>query len=224
VSRILIVKNHSKFVYQGGDMVRDIDSVRDLLCQIEQDPAYDNTTDETPTLEGFGIEGHSEEEMAYDLCLLIREGFINGNADSGYQMPYVRGLTWKGHELLADISDPDIWAKTKEHTKVLAGVGVAFVWEVAKAQIRKNWDFSVYGIPCFRSAAALMPHLLRFRFRCSSCFETTDFPTRNSACLPFEFCGENCGESKDKPISSNMSWNMKTCQFFFILVLRYKPV
>jgi hypothetical protein len=131
-------ENHSKFIYKGGEMVRDIDLVRDLLRQIKQDPAYDNTIDETPTLESFGIVDTSPEEMSYVLCLLIREGFINGDADSGYQMPSVRGLTWKGHELLADISDPDIWAKTKEHTKGLAGVGIVFAWEVAKAEIRKK--------------------------------------------------------------------------------------
>lgn len=53
-------------------------------------------------------------------------------------MPVVNKLTWQGHELLDDIRDPDIWNKTKERAKVLSGVGVAFVWEIAKAEIKKK--------------------------------------------------------------------------------------
>jgi hypothetical protein len=46
------------------------------------------------------------------------------------------GLTWKGHEFLDDIRDPGVWQKTKERTKGVASVGVGFLWEIAKAEVR----------------------------------------------------------------------------------------
>lgn len=51
-------------------------------------------------------------------------------------MIIVTALTWKGHEFLDDIRDPDIWQKTKERAGSLASVGIAFVWEIAKAEIK----------------------------------------------------------------------------------------
>jgi hypothetical protein len=96
-----------------SSVVRDLDVVRELLQHIEQNPAYDNTSDNRPTLVELRMEGHSEEEIAYDLALLIRKEYVNGDAENG-SMPTMRGLTWEGHELLADISDPTIRVKTKE--------------------------------------------------------------------------------------------------------------
>jgi len=120
------------------DLLRDLDVVRELLQRIEQDPGYDNTSDNRPTLQELRMEDHSEEEIAYDLALLIRKGYVNGDAENGYSMPTIRGLTWEGHELLADISDPAIWAKTKERAKDLTQVGIGFVWEIAKSEIKKK--------------------------------------------------------------------------------------
>lgn len=118
-------------------MVRDMDLIRDILRVIEQDPTFDNTQERTFPLEELGMDESRYDEVNYHVTLLVTSGFVNATR-CGLDMPWVRGLTWEGHELIADISDPDVWAKTKERMKGLSGVGIAFAWEVAKSEIRKK--------------------------------------------------------------------------------------
>jgi len=120
------------------DMVRDMDLVRNILLRIEQDPTMDNTDYRSPDFEYFGVEQDRVEELRYDLALLIERGFLNGNAEMVYNMPAITGLTWQGHEFIADITDPDIWQKTKDRLKTVGGAGIAFAWEIAKAELRKK--------------------------------------------------------------------------------------
>jgi hypothetical protein len=121
-------------------MKRDMGLVRDLLLGIERDPQFDGTKMLSPQKpEDFGITNHSIEEVSYHLAMLIEEGFINGKTTGiriGATVPVISKLTWKGHEFLDDIRDPDIWTKTMERTKGLTSVGLAFVWEIAKAEIK----------------------------------------------------------------------------------------
>jgi hypothetical protein len=52
------------------------------------------------------------------------------------QMPIISRLTWEGHEFLDDIRDPEIWRKTKDRAKSVAGAGLSLLWEIAKAEIK----------------------------------------------------------------------------------------
>jgi hypothetical protein len=115
-----------------------MDLVRDVLRKIEQDPLMDNSDERQTSAEYFGVGDVRAAELKYDLRLLIENGFVQGNADALYEMPLVAGLTWKGHEFIADITDPDIWAKTKERIGVLSNVAIAFVWEIAKSEIKQR--------------------------------------------------------------------------------------
>jgi hypothetical protein len=121
-------------------MKRDMGLVRNLLLGIERDPQFDGTKMLSPQKpEDLGITNHSIEEVSYHLAMLIEEGFINGKTTGiriGATVPVISKLTWKGHEFLDDIRDPDIWTKTMERTKGLTSVGLAFVWEIAKAEIK----------------------------------------------------------------------------------------
>ena len=56
----------------------------------------------------------------------------------GMLFPAISGLSWRGHDFLNDIRDPEIWRKTKERAKGVANVGVGFLWEIAKAEIRSK--------------------------------------------------------------------------------------
>ena len=122
-------------------MQRDMDLVRDLLLRLEADPLLDGTRwiCLEPSELGFG--GRSAEEVGYHLTLLIEAGFIDGQVGIE-SLPILRRLTWQGHEFLDSIRDPDIWAKTKERTKGLTSVGLAFIWEIAKAEIRTKLGLS----------------------------------------------------------------------------------
>jgi hypothetical protein len=118
---------------------RDMDLVRDILLRIEQDPKYDGTAEfyyETP--EDFGIDGQTIDEVSYHLALLIQEGFIDGAVTSVVPMQIIRKLTWRGHEFLDNIRDPDIWDKTKLRILGLKSVALSLVVEVAKAEVKKR--------------------------------------------------------------------------------------
>jgi len=117
------------------EMKRDMDLVRDLLLFIENDPRLDGTLWLSPQKpQDVGVTNHSIEEVAYHLTMLVEAGFVKGN--TGMEMPAICKLTWNGHEFMDDIRDPDIWDKTKERTKGLTSVGLAFIWEIAKAEIK----------------------------------------------------------------------------------------
>jgi Hypothetical protein (DUF2513) len=124
--------------YRNREMRRDVDLVRDLLLQIEEDPRFDGTKWVHPaTPDDIGITGHTFEEVAYHLTMMVEEGFVTGNI--GMELiPSINKLTWKGHEFLDDIRDPYIWKKSKERAKVLMSVSIAFAWELAKAEIKRK--------------------------------------------------------------------------------------
>jgi hypothetical protein len=127
---------------ENVNMKRDMDLVRELLLAIECDLKFDGTKWFTPASpEELGITNHSMDEVSYNLTMLIEEGFIKGKIAIGMgvrdeMVAVINKLTWKGHEFLDDTRDPDIWNKAKERAKGLSGIGIAFMWEIAKAEIR----------------------------------------------------------------------------------------
>jgi hypothetical protein len=125
------------YEYRSPTMQRDMDLVRDLLLKIETDPKLDGTRWVHFTTSDLGMADRSEDEVGYHLTMLIEAGFIKGK--SGMEaMPVICKLTWQGHEFLDDIRDPGIWDKTKERAKGLTSVGVALIWEIAKAELKQK--------------------------------------------------------------------------------------
>jgi hypothetical protein len=117
-----------------NEMQRDMDLVRDLLLEIDSDPKLDGL--HWASAESLSIDGRSPEEISYHVTMLIEAGYITGNP--AMDMPLISKLTWQGHELLDDIRDPNIWTKTKERAKTVSGIGIALMWELAKAEIKKQ--------------------------------------------------------------------------------------
>jgi hypothetical protein len=115
-------------------MQRNMDLVRDLLLEIDNDPRLDGLR--WFPADNISIDGYSPEEISYHLTMLIEAGYVTGQL--AMDAPLISKLTWQGHELLDDIRDPDIWAKTKEKAKMIAGVGISLMWEIAKGEIKKK--------------------------------------------------------------------------------------
>jgi Hypothetical protein (DUF2513) len=117
---------------------RDMDLVRDMLLRIEQDTRLDGTRFIGFKFSELGIAA-DQSKLAYHLAMLIEEGFLDGLGRTDIEtLPVIRKLTWKGHEFLDDIRDSGIWSKTKERASGLTSVGVQFIWEIAKAEIKKK--------------------------------------------------------------------------------------
>jgi hypothetical protein len=126
--------NLLKAGYKSENMKRDMDLVRDLLIEMDNDPQLDGLR--WVPGENIAIKDHSAEEIAYHLSMLIEAGYVAGKTTMN--MPVINKLTWQGHELLDDIRDPDIWTKTKERAKGVAGIGVTLIWEIAKGELKKK--------------------------------------------------------------------------------------
>lgn len=114
-------------------MKRDKELARELLLRIEaatSKPSFKELTPQSDEAETSRVLEH--------LKLLEEAGFIRSTAIKihGFRLPQNIELTWNGHEFLDDVRDPDVWKKTKEKTKGLADLGLGFLWEIAKGEVK----------------------------------------------------------------------------------------
>jgi len=115
-----------------------MDLIRTILLKVEADPRFDGSAPDPRTGPArLTIEGHTDAEVTYHVVLLVEAGFLSGNIKMASMGNFVVAkLTWEGHELLDDIRDPEIWRKTKERAKSVTTVGLAFLWEIAKSEVK----------------------------------------------------------------------------------------
>jgi hypothetical protein len=118
-------------------MKRDMDFVRDLLLQIE-------TADKSSLKELMppgDVSEESYEKLSEHLKMLIEEaGLVTGIAahTMAYRNWLDMRLTWKGHEYLDNIRDPEIWKKTKEGVQKVGSFSLDLVSALAKGLIKKQ--------------------------------------------------------------------------------------
>jgi hypothetical protein len=87
---------------------RDPELIRNILLRIEANPAGN-------TLEHMEFEGHTWEDIAEHVQLLIDASFIDGTV-TGQRGKWptaflVQRLTWIGHEFLAKARNDTLWKK-----------------------------------------------------------------------------------------------------------------
>ena len=117
-------------------MKRDLGLIRELLLHVERlDIPAGCFGGYYVGDGGLQVDGHSDDAVAHHLIWLIEGGFLRGQTDQDGSFA-LSGLTWAGCEFLDDVRDPEIWRKTKEHAKSVAGVGFGFMWELAKAEVK----------------------------------------------------------------------------------------
>lgn len=122
----------------GEPLARDMDLIRDLLLRIERGERSFNTVAEE-IAEALGIDGGMPAREAAGLenhlHLLEDAGFVKFQKDlSGCW--YAERITWDGHEFLMTIRDNEVWRKTKDAASKVGGASVAFLWEIAKAEVK----------------------------------------------------------------------------------------
>jgi hypothetical protein len=115
-----------------------MDLVRELLLKLEAFPLDLGHAEVIgPEDPAIAVPGYDVTQINYHMDLIHEAGFINDGGGSQPMLGFIFcGLTWKGHEFLDDIRDPEIWSKTKERAKGIASIGLGFVWEIAKAEIK----------------------------------------------------------------------------------------
>jgi hypothetical protein len=119
-------------------MKRDMDLIRTILLKVEADPSFNGWPQDRSADAGrLGITGHDDAEVTYHLVQAVEAGLLEGNTKmAAHGVVMISKLTPKGHHFLDDIRDVDVWHKTKERAKGVANVGISFVWEIAKAEIK----------------------------------------------------------------------------------------
>lgn len=118
-------------------MQRDMDFVRALLLRIEADPELNGSQE--MVFDESDFPDHTQDELAYHVILLRDADFVKcGSVTSDSPVPPISRLTWEGHEFCDNIKDAGIWAKTKERTKDLPGIGLKVVAAIAEAFIKQH--------------------------------------------------------------------------------------
>jgi hypothetical protein len=118
-------------------MKRDMDLVRTILLEIE---AYKPEPGTFILFRNHGdspIDGYDAGECFYNLRLAIDAGLVRAGQDHGSAVA-VHGLTWKGHDFLDQIRDPEIWRITKEGAKQAGGFSFELLAALAKGFLKKK--------------------------------------------------------------------------------------
>jgi len=118
-----------------------MDFIRELLLRVEADPQFDGR--HFVSFEVSDFPGRTDEEIAYHVELLIEGGFLKSEVETlDAPAASISRLTWSGHEFLADITDPGVWANVKERIKDLPNVAMSAIWALAQAEVRKRLHLS----------------------------------------------------------------------------------
>ena len=117
-------------------MRRDLDIYRDQLLQIEQ---LAEGTDDDLTLDKKGI---SHRVFNEHLRLLMEGGFIDADEipdteDGSTHYQPIR-LTYRGHEYLDAIRDPEIWKEAKQGAALVGGITFDLLKDLAIGFIKKQ--------------------------------------------------------------------------------------
>ncbi len=116
-------------------MKRDMDVVRDVLCQISE-------TAGKPSSNAL-VAGKSQDEatiILYHVDLLNRAGLITGKslALHGFKIWEHLDLTWAGHEFVDAVSDSEVWTETKKGIEGVGSFTFDLFKDLAKGFIKKK--------------------------------------------------------------------------------------
>ena len=119
-------------------MTRDMGVIRELLLKLESLPMRPG---DIIIINGqsahLAIDGRSSGEIDYHLALIREAGFIDspGSQPAGVGITF-RRLSWRGHEFLDTVRNPEIWRETKIGIAKIGGASAEFVWEIAKGYVK----------------------------------------------------------------------------------------
>ncbi|MFG0323712.1 DUF2513 domain-containing protein [Pseudomonas sp. zjy_15] len=109
-------------------MKLDKELVRDVLLAVE-------AHDEPDRWLAIKIPGKSDIEVSYHIMLLAEAGMLKADdvgSHDGFEWVPTR-LTYKGHEFLETVRDPEIWRRTKEGAEKAGIAGLGMLVELGKA-------------------------------------------------------------------------------------------
>ncbi|MFT7577075.1 MAG: DNA-binding transcriptional ArsR family regulator [Alphaproteobacteria bacterium] len=113
-------------------MKRDMDLIRTILLKIE-----DKSMDSATTVD---IANVSRATTDYHLKLMVEAGLIDAgerqDRERKFEAWWVNDLTWRGHEILDTIRDPEVWRKTKATAQDIGGFSLSIIKDIAVGVIK----------------------------------------------------------------------------------------
>ena len=118
-------------------MKRDMDLVRELLLRIEAQHIAAGSVllllyDRPP----LKAENENMDEIAYAMRMIEGAGFLDLTDTQPAIGVALLGLSWRGHDFLDSVRDPEIWRKAKDGAQKAGGFTVGLLGELAKGLIR----------------------------------------------------------------------------------------
>ncbi|WP_167804211.1 DUF2513 domain-containing protein [Limosilactobacillus fermentum] len=121
------------------------ENIRTIMLDLENNLPWDESrvnlwskTNGFVTYNSYQEIGHNN--FIYTISKLIDGKYIDGKlcpANNTIGDVYIYSITWKGHEFLDNIRDPEVWGKTKSITGKFASVSVSLVSNIASQVISK---------------------------------------------------------------------------------------
>ena len=113
-------------------MKLDMDCVRDVLLELEGFPLDCHTPYSFQT----SIARHGENEVCYTLAKLSEGKYINSDIrrhpNGQYDFYGIYDMTFAGHELLAEVRDPERWKKVKASMSAIRSYSLSAISAIAE--------------------------------------------------------------------------------------------
>jgi hypothetical protein len=82
------------------------------------------------------VSGYDEDALAYNLMMILDEGWLDGEYGMTSGTFTVTRLTAEGHDFIDSTRSPDVWDKAKSIATAAGGETLKLAWEAAKGVIR----------------------------------------------------------------------------------------
>ncbi|MHB1871977.1 MAG: DUF2513 domain-containing protein [Steroidobacteraceae bacterium] len=114
-----------------------MDLIRELLLRLDAMPigigeAYFLEANKPPLC----LAGDDPNKVYYNMGLIADAGFLALTPSQPAIGFGLTGLTWRGHEFLDTIRDPEIWRKTKDAASKAGGFTVSLLADLAKGLVK----------------------------------------------------------------------------------------
>jgi Hypothetical protein (DUF2513) len=117
-----------------SDLKRDMDLIRELLLKLE---SLSEQPGEVFVLNGddprLAVDGYSADQITYHLGLLREARLIECPGSLPMLGVTFSRLSWRGHDFLDSVRNPETWTRTKEGARKIGGWTVDLLVDMAKA-------------------------------------------------------------------------------------------
>jgi hypothetical protein len=114
--------------FRGQVMKRNVDLIRRMMQALEQNSNLNGRSSYSCyASQLFKFPEHSDDELAYNLMLILDEGWLEGEYVTASGNFIVKRLTADGHDFIDSTKDPDRWEKAKSMAKTASGESLRIV-------------------------------------------------------------------------------------------------